>query len=159
MKLQKTSSKDEELKKYRALVLAAVDYQIELLQSQPIHGFDIAPEFEKDKLQAEEHFSKARPPILKNCYRDIAEGIREQRQFKFNLFVKERTGYTIDIFKEHFERAEKVIAKGKITSDNQYYDINSMIDYLIQLEPVDKEKINTLNNLLLAYEQKKRKSR
>jgi hypothetical protein len=159
LKLKETNTKDEELKKYRALVLAAVDHQIELLQSQPIQVFDPAPGLQKAKIQVEEHFSKGRLSILKSWYRDMTESIREGRQFKFNSFVKERTGYSIDIFKEHFDRAEKVIAKGKITTDNQFYDINSMIDYLCQVEPVDKQKIDVLNSLLLAYEQRKSKSK
>jgi hypothetical protein len=159
LKLQETKSKDEELKKYHALVLAAIDYQIELLQSQPIQGFDLTPGYERAKIQAEEDFSKGRLTNLKSWYRNMTEGIREGREFKFNAFVKKRTGYTIDIFKEHFNRVDKVIAKGKITSDSQFYEVNSMVDYLSHIEPIDEAKIKVLNSLLIAYEQRKRKAK
>jgi hypothetical protein len=53
----------------------------------------------------------------------------------------------IDIFQSYFQRIDKVIEKGKITSDNQFYDINIMIDQLCQIEPVDEEKIEILKQV------------
>ena len=71
------------------------------------------------------------------------------------FFFKERTSYSTDIFNEHFDRVEKVIAKCKIITDNQFYDINSKVDYISYFELVDEQKIDVLNSLLLAYEQRK----
>lgn len=153
-----TNKKAEELKKYRALVLAAIDYQISLYQNSPLQDFDPVLGLESLKKQAEEDAIKGRITILKRWYRDLTECIREGRELKFNSFVKERTGYTIDIFKEHFYKVEKLIATGKITTDNQFYDVNSMVDYLCQVEPVNTDKIAVLNKLLSAYEKKKTKT-
>ena len=69
--------------------------------------------------------------------------------------MKDKTNYNVDIFHSYLQRIDKIIEKGKITSDNQFYDINIMVDQLCQTEPVDKEKIEILNKLLGDYEQKK----
>jgi hypothetical protein len=79
----------------------------------------------------------------------------ETSDLKFNKYLQDKTGYDVDIFKSYFRRVDKVIAKGKITTDNQFYDINIMVDQLCQTEPIDKEKIETLNKLLGDYEQRK----
>jgi DNA-binding SARP family transcriptional activator len=154
---QETNYKTEELAKYHALVLAAIDYDIALCRNAPIQAFNPIPNLEKLKQQAEEHFVKGRLATLKRWYHDLTEGIREGRAFNFNSFVKEHTGYTIDIFKVHFNKVESLVAKGRITTDNQFYDVHSMVDYLSQIQPVDEKKIAVLNNLLVAYQQQKTK--
>jgi hypothetical protein len=40
------------------------------------------------------------------------------------------------------------------TTDNQFYEINSLVDSLCQLKTVDTEKIDVLNRLLLNYKKK-----
>ena len=79
----------------------------------------------------------------------------ETGELKFNKYLQDKTNYDIDIFKSYFQRIDKVIEKGKITTDNQFYDINVMVDQLCQTEPVDNEKIEILNRLLSEYEQRK----
>ncbi len=73
----------------------------------------------------------------------------------FREFGQEKTNYDIDIFKSYFQHVDKIIEKGKITTDNQFYAINIMVDQLCQTEPVDNEKIEILNRLLSEYEQRK----
>lgn len=79
----------------------------------------------------------------------------ETGDLKFNKYLQDKTKYNIDIFKSYFQRVDKVIEKGKITTDNQFYDINIMVDQLCQNEPVDNMKIEILNRLLADYEQRK----
>ena len=50
----------------------------------------------------------------------------------------------------------KIIEKGKITTDNQFYDITIMIDQLSQTDPVNNKKIEILDNLLADYERRKK---
>lgn len=79
----------------------------------------------------------------------------ETGDLKFNNYLQDKTKYEVDIFKSYFQRVDKVIEKGKITTDNQFYDINIMIDQLCQTENVDNERIEILNRLLSEYEQRK----
>jgi len=148
--------KQAELKKYRELVLATLDYY---LDNKELHfktaDFDSIDHYIGLKTQTEEHFQKGRLSRLKQCFRDLTEMQVETGDLKFNKYLQDKTKYEIDIFRSYFERVDKVIAKGKITTDNQFYDINIMVDQLCQTAAVDKEKIEILNRLLSDYEHRK----
>jgi hypothetical protein len=152
-----------ELKKYRDLVIATFDYYIEIHSVNNKPGDVAWDEFFKQrkenylllKKQTEEHFQKGRLTKLKQWFRDLTEMQIECRDLKFNKYLNEKTNYGIDIFTSYYERVDKVIAKGKITTDNQFYDLKIMIDQLCQSEPVDHVKIAAIDKLLFEYEQRK----
>ena len=79
----------------------------------------------------------------------------ENVDLKFNVYLRDRTNYDVDIFKSFFQRVDKVIESGKIVTDTQFYDVNSLVNQLCQSEPADKNKIEILNKLLADYEQHK----
>ncbi|MCB0646068.1 MAG: hypothetical protein KDC49_05375 [Saprospiraceae bacterium] len=148
--------KQAELLKYRALVLATLDYYLEykVMQIKTV-DFDSDEYYKGLKVQTEENFQKGRLTRLKQCFRDFTEMQVETVDLKFNKYLQDKTKYEVDIFKSYFQRVEKVINKGKISNDNQYYDINLMVDQLCQSVPVDVNKIESLNRLLREYEQQK----
>lgn len=152
-------SKEEkqiELQKYRDLVLATLDYYLENKVMQiKTADFDSDEHYKGLKIQTEEQYKKGRLTRLKQWFRDLTEMQIETGDLKFNKYLHDKTKYDIDIFKSYFQRVDKVIEKGKITTDNQFYDINIMVDQLCQTEPVDSEKIEILNRLLSEYEQRK----
>ena len=150
-----------ELEKYKELVIATIDYHIlnKLIQLKTT-DFDSDQYFEGLKEQALEHFDKGRLSKLKQWFRDLTEMQIETRDFGFNQYLREKTDYDINIFQSFKKKLEKVIDKGKITTDNQFHDINMFVDQLSQTEPLDNQRIAKLNNLLLDYEQRKiKKSR
>lgn len=153
--------KQTELEKYRDLVLATLDYY---LDNKEMHfktaDFDSFEHYKGLKTQTEELYRKGRLTRLKQCFRDLTEMQIETGDLKFNKYLQEKTKYQIDIFKSYYQRVDKIIEKGKITTDNQFYDINIMLDQLCQTEPVDNEKIEILNKLIGDYEQRQsRKTR
>ena len=150
------NDKQIELQKYRDLVLATLDYYLDTKEIQiKSADFDSIEHFKGLKKQTEEHFQKGRLTRLKQWFRDLTEMQVETVDLKFNLYLKEKTKYDIDIFKSYFQRVDKIIQKGIITTDNQFYDINIMVDQLCQTEPIDNSKIQILNKLLGEYEQRK----
>ena len=153
----KNPEKQAELIKYRDLVVATIQYRLkhnELMAPHP--AFDIVAEHHNTMLnQTHEHFIKGRLTMLKHWFRDLTEMYIEVRDIKFGEYLKELSGY--DIFESFFKKVEHVITQGKITTDNQFYDVSMMVDYLCQAKPVDNVKINLLNNLLIGYEEKKAK--
>jgi hypothetical protein len=138
-------SKEEkqiELQKYRDLVLGTLDYHLENKVMQiKTADFDSDEHYKGLKVQTEEQYKKGRLTRLKQWFRDLTEMPIETGDLKFNKYLQDKTKYDIDIFKSYFQRVDKVIEKGKITTDNQFYDINTMVDQLCQTEPVDNEKI------------------
>lgn len=147
--------KQAELAMYRDLVLATLDYYLEnkILQIKSA-DFDSDEHYKGLKIQTAEHYQKGRLTRLKQWFRDLTEMQVETGDLKFNKYLQDKTKYDIDIFTPYFQHIDKVIEKGKITTDNQFYDINMMVDQLCQTEPVDNEKIEVLNRLLSEYEQR-----
>ena len=148
--------KESELLKYRDLLVATIDYYLnsKIMQIKTA-DFDSDEYYKGLKKQTEEHFKKGRLTILKQWFRDLTEMQVETRDFHFNEYLQEKTKYNINIFTSYFQRVNKVIEKGKIASDNQYYDIKIMVDQLCQTTPVDNQKIEILNKLLGDFEQRK----
>ena len=94
---------------------------------------------EKTKEKTEQKFIKSQI-VISEKYKNRADIL--------NVMLEEEKEYS-------FSEVDKIIEKGKITTDNQFYDINIMVDQLCQTEPVDNEKIEILNRLLSEYEQRK----
>ncbi len=148
--------KQAQLLKYRDLVLATLDYYIDNKEMQfKTADFDSEEHYKGLKVKTEENYQKGRLTRLKQWFRDLTEMQLETGDLKFNKYLQDKTKYDIDIFKSYFQRIDKIIEKGKITTDNQFYDINIMVDQLCQTEPVENEKIEILNRLLSEYEQRK----
>lgn len=156
---KKESSKVDkslDLVNYRDLILATLDYYLEnKIMEIKTSDFDSTIHFQSLKTQTIDHFEKGRLTKLKQWFRDLSEMQIETRDLKFNTYLRNKTGLDIDIFQDYFERINKVIECGKITTDNQFYDVRNMVDYLCQTDPVDQRQIEILNKLLIDYEQKK----
>jgi hypothetical protein len=156
---KKTSAKvnkSEELVKYHDLVLATLDYYIENeIMEIKTPDFDSTLHFQSLKTKAIEHFAKGRLTKLKQWFRDLTEMQIETRDLNFNTYLRNKTGLDIDIFQDYLERINKIIERGKIMTDNQFYDVKNMVDHLCQADPVDHKQIDILNKLLIDYEQKK----
>ena len=58
--------------------------------------------------------------------------IRETWNLEFERYLRESTGYDVNIFKAFDARIDKIITKGKITTDNQFYDVQILVNDLCQ---------------------------
>lgn len=143
-----TINKETELAYYKKLVLATLDYHEKT-------GFIKGEYLDQLKAQTEEHFTKSRLSKLKQWFKDLSEVFIEQLDFGFNDFLQEETGYDVNVFEAYFTRVDKIIARGKITTDNQFYDLKNAADLAVQSNLFDIKKTEQLNKLLLDYENKK----
>ena len=151
-----TIDKQAELEKFLDLVLATLDYYLDNKEMQiKTADFDSVEHYKGLKIQTEEHYQKGHLTRLMQWFRDLTEMQVETGDLKFNKYLQEKTKYDINIFKTYFQRVDKIIEKGKITTDNQFYDISIMVDQLCQSESVDSKKIEILNSILGEYEQRK----
>jgi len=152
--------KKSDLIKYRDLVIATLDYYLNN-KSKKIKtaDFDSDTYFHSLKLQTGEHFQKGRLSKLKQWLRDLTEEQRETNDLKFNAYLINKTGYDVNIFEDYYKRVDKIIANGKIITDNQYRDISSMVDQLCHLVPTDNNKISMLNKRIADYEPLKKRNK
>jgi hypothetical protein len=149
------ADKNVELAKYRDLVTATLEY---LLDNNAFRiktaDFDSDSHYLTLKEQTTEHFQRGRLSKLKQWFRDLTEAHRETGDLKFNAYLINSTGHDINIFQDYYDRVDKIIAKRKITTDNQFDDVKSMVDQLSHAVPVDNERLAMLNKLLRDYEQR-----
>lgn len=152
------NEKQVELEKYRDLVVVTLDYHLSANGMRiRTANFDSTDYYKRLKVHVEEHYQRGRLTILKQWFRDLTEMFVECGDLAFSKYLQDNTNYDVNIFQSYFDRIEKIINKGKITSDNQFYDINIIVDRLCQIEPVDSEKIEALNRLIRDYEERKSK--
>ena len=59
----------------------------------------------------------------------------------------------LDLNKKRREKVDKIVASGKIKTDNQYYLIMEYVDDLCQVAE-DKELIDKLNEMIIDYEER-----
>ncbi|WP_313359566.1 hypothetical protein [Empedobacter sp.] len=143
-------NKEFELKKYRDLVLATLDYYIVHLA----FNNEMKDEFIRLKIQTEEYYSKRKLTILKNWFKDLTSDFIEDRDFGFNKYLKQTTHYEIDIFESYFKRIKKLVEKGFIKTESQFHELKNYVDYLVQDNNSDKDLIQRINEILLRFESK-----
>ena len=148
--------KAAELIKYRDLVLATLDYYLDNnVMKVKTADFDSDGYYQYLKIEVAEHFKKGRLARLKQWFRDLTEMQVATRDLKFNKYLRDKTNYDIDIFNSYFQRIDKIIRKGKITTDSQFYDVKLMMDDLDLSESLDNKKIQILDTLLTTYHARK----
>lgn len=149
-----------ELKKFRDLVLAAIEYHLQDTSATiKTDDFNSVVHYESLKKQTLEHYNKGRLTKLKLWFRDLIEIHIEARNLNFNKYLQNKTCYDINIFETYFKRVEKIIEKGKITTDSQFFDISIMVDHLCSDHTMDNGRTRVLNHLLSTYEARKSKKR
>lgn len=67
----------------------------------------------------------------------MTEEPRETGDLSFGRYIKEKTGYDIDIFGSFQKRIDKIIDRKRIKTENEYRDVLAMVDNLCQQTPVD----------------------
>lgn len=146
--------KQLELIKHKDILLATLDYLTERLQSVNNDEYHLTPHFQQLKKETEVHFQKGRLTRLKQWIHNMTEEFIETGDSDFGRYIKEKTGYDIDIFRSFQKRIDKIIERKKIKTENDYRDVLAMVDNLCQQSPPDQNKIDILNNLLTYFDDK-----
>lgn len=112
----KSIAKQEELLKYKALVLATLDYFIKKDSGSIVYdGHDpIKFVWEQEKAKAEKYFNERHLDKLKNQLKKYTRGLRMNADLQFAAYIKERTGEDLDLFSELVPLISKVLENGKI---------------------------------------------
>ncbi len=93
--------------------------------------------------------------MLKQYFRDLSEWPTEVGDLKLNAFIKDKTGYTVDLNHQFDKRIVKVLEKQKIRTPGEYRDILAKVDLLCQQDVIDQKQIENLNGLLIEFDKNK----
>lgn len=156
--------KDNELDKYRDIIIAGIDYMIKCYSSAPIETHDgklvnFAEELGSYFSNLKNHVvllhQKNRLTSLKKIFRDISEPAIASNDMNYQTFIEEETGHKIGLVDKLLSKIDTIIKTGQIKTDTQYRDIATLIDFLESYNPPDKKRIEKLLALQFAYMTKK----
>jgi len=149
-----------ELLRHRDIILAAIDYSLEKSNSTiKIDGRDPSePRYLRLKQSAEIKFQKGKLGALQKMLDKLLEDPLDRADLSFNRFIKNKTGYDINIFENIKERTETIIKRNRIKNEKELHDIVRMLNILGQ-EAKDKSKIDILRNLSRDFTQQQNKDK
>lgn len=147
--------KNPELKRWRDMVLAAIDYNEKDKEGWVIDGKDINAEMnESEKKKAETNFYLGNKAKLQKMFSKATERELYSGDISFNNYIKQKTGYDIDIFADARKRADEILKQNKITNDQEMRDAIAMQN-VYSKNANDQQKSVALDKLIQEYRSKK----
>jgi hypothetical protein len=136
-----------ELQRYRDILLATFEYHLKKTAAR-VKVDQLDPDayfFQLMRQQTEKHYKQGRLKSLQKRFHEMTTMPRLTGDMEFGKFIKEKTGYDIDIF-ENLQSRIAIISQKKIKTEKEYHDVVAMIS-LCQQDPGCGEKIDRLSNL------------
>lgn len=147
-----TQQKQSELDRHRAILLAALDYLEERFGGSIVFDeFDPATAYyQQQKIQTEKYFKQRRLDRLQQRLASLTKGMLNKGAFTFAAYLKEKTGYDIDLVVEVRKRVNAIVAQNKIRSQKELNDVFTMLQYY-QTAAADEKVVEKLESLLSDY--------
>ena len=106
--------------------------------------------YQQQKQQTEKYYQTGRLDRLKQNLNSLTEYPRQKNDIFFAVYIKEKTGYQIDIFESVQRRVNTVIEQNQIRNKKELSDVGIMLDVYKQ-HPIDLNKLNILKGLLIEF--------
>jgi hypothetical protein len=147
--------KQTELEKHRAIVSATLDYLLDHFTGTIVYDdFDLIKDYyEQQKIQTGKYFRQRRLDRLGAQLRRLTEGFKHEVNQKFEQYIRERTGYEIDVLAEERNQVEEVLAKQTIDTEKEAIAVSLC---LRTNRLVSQEEENSLKLLLEDYYESRR---
>ncbi len=147
--------KQAELEKNLALVLATLDYLLKINRGIIVYDdFDsVGSYYEQQKVQAQKYFELRRLDKLVRQFHKSLNSTKGRDALEVSKYIKEHSGYEIDLFAEEKKHIEAVLNKGRIDSKEERNAISFMLG-TNKIAKIEKEKIKKLRILYSDFCQK-----
>jgi hypothetical protein len=148
-----TNERQSALQRDRDILFATIDYILQQVASEglPKENFDmVALYYEHQRQLAEKNFQLRRLHNLQKQLQRLTEFPIRKCDISFNEYIKEKTGYDIDIFKNLEARVEQILAQNEIQNKKQFIDIIT-IHEVYKRNAIEEEKAGILKNLIINY--------
>jgi len=135
--------------------LAILDYLEEHFGGSFVYDqYDPVSEYyQEQKLQTEKYFKQRRLDRLQQRLASLTKGLQNRADIAFAPYIKEKTGYDINIFEDLRRRVAAIIAQNEIRSQKELSDIGTMLHYFNETS-FNGEEVEKLKGLLTAYSKK-----
>jgi hypothetical protein len=144
--------KQAALERHRAILLATIDYKLAKQGGIIVYdGEDIvANHFKRQKEQVEEYYKQGQLDKLQLQLSNLTKGLQNRVDLDFAGYIKEKTGYDIDIFDDLRKRVDAIMAQNEVRSQQELNDVGTMQLY-IQQTAGNTEMAGKLLTLSNAY--------
>lgn len=147
-----STGKQSELIRHRAIIQATLDYLVMRKGGSLVFDdYDFLVEYyQQQKIQAEKYFKLRRLDRLRQQLARLTKSMEFDIDMEFYGYIKETTGYELDIFAGLRERVEAVLERKEIRDDKEHSDVMQMLRYYEQTAG-GKEIRDRLGLLLSAW--------
>lgn len=144
--------KQTELQRQRTILLATLDYLEQHLGGSFVYDqYDpITEYYQQQKIQTEKYFKQRRLDRLQQRLSSLTKGLQNRDASAFTTYIKEKTGYDIDIFEDVRKRVAAIITQNEIRSPKELNDIFTKLHYFHET-PESEEEAEKLKSLLADY--------
>lgn len=106
--------------------------------------------YQQQKIQTEKYFKQRRLDRLQQRLASLTKGIQNRADLAFAPYIKEKTGYDIDIVDDLRNRVSAIIGQNEIRGQKELNDIGTMLHYFHETS-VNGEEVEKLKSLLTDY--------
>lgn len=152
--------KQAELDKYRILLFAILDYHLKYYTGSIVFDeWDPSVDYYlREKRQTEKDYREFRLDILEQRFNKFVQRLRDYVDLNFGSYVKEYTGYEMDIYEDLRHEITAIISKGKVENNEELVSVDLMIQ-VYRGTAVRKEQIDLLTNLIDEFAKSKKSNR
>lgn len=146
--------KQSELLRNREILLATIDYFISLHgASFVLDGEDhLTEHYERQKPQIEKYYKQHRLDRLQQKLASLTTGLQSRTDLAFAPYIKEKTGYDIDIFEDLRKRFAIIIEQNEIRNQTELNEAGSMLHFF-HVTAAEGEEVKKLRKLISNYSQ------
>lgn len=159
--MDRNSSKQAEIEKYRSMIIAGIDYTLQQLSSSESRANN-SEEFlnilKVGLFQSQEEAKKVNSlSKLKQWFRDISEDALEDNDTEYQQYIIDKTGHNPDLFQKLFNSFERISNRSFIKSEIEYREIDCL-QHLLFLQDPNDPRLDRIEFLLGSYNPKQKKS-
>jgi hypothetical protein len=141
-----------ELEKYKALLLATIDYELERVPS--VYKADelalVQDNFSKMKEKIEKYYVADGLTKLKKSLQQFTVPLMQLGDLAFSPYIKSKTGYYVDLFANITERLQRITDRNAIKNRQELKDVIAMIA-LCRQTLTYKYNVAHLKNMIIDY--------
>lgn len=149
-----SQEKQNELEKYKAIVIACLHYlEQKSGKSFVVDGESItATYYQQQQIQAEKYFQQRRLDRLKQQFTRLQSSLRHVADNNFSEYIKNTTGYEVDIFEQLKNKAKVLLEQKEIRDKKDFDKIGELLYYFEKTAP-DPYTVEQLHELMSNYSQ------
>jgi hypothetical protein len=138
--------------KYTSLVVGTLDYLIKYYTGEFVcDGFDCVKEhYQQQQIQASKYGKQGNVKKLEQLLDKYTDRLLQNADLGFTEYIKKRTGYDLDLFKDLISFGEEVLSRGEIRDEAESRKVMALLKINEKMNyDVGKEK--QLTSLLDAF--------